>query len=62
MGLTKPFEKEAKNGVQLFFKSDLHFNENGHRVVAYELTKQYPNIIQGRQYSTEEANEPYRRP
>lgn len=39
MDLTKPFEKEASNGVQLFFNSDIHFNENGHMVVASELRK-----------------------
>lgn len=45
MDLTQPFEKEAKNGVQLFFDSDIHFNENGHRVVASELVKHYPNLF-----------------
>ena len=45
MDLTQPFEKEAENGVQLFFDSDIHFNENGHRVVASELVKHCPNIF-----------------
>ncbi len=45
MDLTKPFEKEAKNGVQLFFDDDIHFNENGHIVVASELRKYYPQLF-----------------
>jgi hypothetical protein len=45
MDLTQPFEKEAKKGVQLFFDSDIHFNENGHRIVASELVKHYPNLF-----------------
>ena len=45
MDLTQPFEKEAQNGVQLFFNSDIHFNENGHRIVASELARYYPNIF-----------------
>lgn len=41
MNLTKPFEKEAENEFQLFFDSDMHFNENGHLVFASELSKLY---------------------
>ena len=42
MDLTRPFENETLNGKQLFFNNDIHFNENGHRVVAAELSKNYP--------------------
>jgi hypothetical protein len=45
MDLTQPFEKEAKNGVQLFFDSDIHFNENGHSIVASELAKYCPSLF-----------------
>ncbi|MEI6066018.1 MAG: SGNH/GDSL hydrolase family protein [Methylococcaceae bacterium] len=56
LDLTKSFEAEAKNGAQLFFNSDIHFTVNGHRIVASELSKQFPNIIQKHQDSLEEPN------
>ena len=45
MDLTKPFEKEAKNDVQLFFDNDIHFNENGNMIVASELSTRYPHLF-----------------
>lgn len=45
LDLTKPFENEAKNGLQLFFDSDIHFNENGHIIVASELSRAYPHLF-----------------
>lgn len=45
MNLTEPFENEAKNGVQLFFDTDIHFNQNGHRVFASELSKRYSQLL-----------------
>ena len=45
MDLTRAFSKEAANGTQLFFNSDIHFNENGHKIVASELRKNYPQLF-----------------
>jgi len=45
LDLTKPFEKEVRNGFRLFFDNDIHFNENGHMVVASELTNAYPRLF-----------------
>ncbi len=45
MDLTEPFEEAAENGFQLFFDSDIHFNENGHIVFASELSKSYPHLF-----------------
>jgi len=45
LDLTAAFKKESKKGFQLFFKRDIHFNENGHIIVASELSKTYPKIF-----------------
>ena len=45
MDLTRPFFKEAENGSPLFFTNDIHFNENGHKIVASELSKNYPQLF-----------------
>lgn len=45
MDLSKPFEKQAENGFHLFFESDIHFNENGHIVVASEVSKLNPHLF-----------------
>lgn len=43
--LVKPFEHATREGKQLFFSKDIHFNEAGHLVVAQELKSKFPNIF-----------------
>ena len=45
LDLTMPFERESKKGFELFFDGDIHFNKNGHIIVASELAKTYPNLF-----------------
>jgi hypothetical protein len=45
MDLTTPFESEATRGFELFFDRDIHFNENGHMIVASELSKIHPDLF-----------------
>lgn len=45
LDLVEVFEKEAKNNFRLFFNKDIHFNENGHMLVASELSKAYPTLF-----------------
>ena len=44
--LTQPFEEEAAKGMQLFFDIDIHFNENGHMVVASTISKMFPQLFE----------------
>ncbi|HIB85208.1 MAG TPA: SGNH/GDSL hydrolase family protein [Chromatiaceae bacterium] len=44
--LTAGFEREAAQGRTVFFDQNIHFNENGHRVVAQELGRELSDIFQ----------------
>ena len=44
LDLTKSFE-QALQGVPLFFDRDIHFTEGGHRIIASELSKRYPQFF-----------------
>ena len=45
MDLTGIFQKESARGIQLFFAKDIHFNEQGHQLIATELSRRYPLIL-----------------
>lgn len=45
LDLNTPFERESRAGKQLFFKQDIHFTAEGHRVVAEAIERAYPELF-----------------
>ena len=45
LDLTEPFHQSSAAGYNLFYDIDIHFNENGHSVVALEIAKRYPKLF-----------------
>jgi lysophospholipase L1-like esterase len=43
LDLNTPFERESKR-TALFFRQDIHFTSDGHKVVADAITRQYPEL------------------
>jgi len=46
INLDKEFEKASINGESLFFEKDIHFNENGHLLVADLIAKQFKDLFE----------------
>ncbi len=45
LDLVEPFRLAARNGAKLFFDRDIHFNRNGHQVVARVIQRAYPDLF-----------------
>jgi hypothetical protein len=45
--LVAPFEAATKNGKDLFFEQDIHFNELGHVIVARAVKAAFPDLFPG---------------
>jgi hypothetical protein len=45
LDLQEPFNRAAAAGEDLFFKTDIHFTERGHRVVADALAEAHPDLF-----------------
>ena len=45
LDLFVPFERASKAGFQLFFRQDIHFAEDGHRVTAAAIARQHPDYF-----------------
>jgi hypothetical protein len=43
--MVKLFEQQNEKGVQMFFKQDIHFTENGHRAVAMAIADAFPDFF-----------------
>ncbi len=45
LDLVEPFHETFRNGVSPFFSRDIHFNALGHRAIAQEIKRTYPNYF-----------------
>jgi len=43
--LVRPFGEATSRGQNLFFERDVHFNEEGHAVVASTIQREYPSVF-----------------
>jgi len=45
LDLTNNFEKYSMNGFKLFYEIDIHFNKNGHKLVAKAIMEKFPKLF-----------------
>lgn len=45
LDLNTSFERESRAGKALFFRQDIHFTKDGHRVVADTIAQQHPELF-----------------